>query len=151
MFTDHWNPDRQSIRAILFDETGSYLLFHGVQRGKLHPFYTTFGGGIEAGETPVECLHRELHEELDAEALVGEHELFALFGHHYYVARVTKLGGSPFTHGPEYQDPTDQKFTVKKVKYAHAYSREFNLQPKEVKDILKGYGKIILKERDKLT
>jgi 8-oxo-dGTP pyrophosphatase MutT (NUDIX family) len=151
MFTDYYNPDRQSIRAILFDQSGSSLLFHGVQRGKLHPFYTTFGGGIEEGETPVQTLHRELHEELDATALVGEHEMFALFGHHYYVAKVLTLGDSPFTHGPEYQKPGDQKFSVKKVKYAHAYSREFNLQPKAIKEILKDYGKIILKARDDLS
>lgn len=145
MFTNYY-PDRESIRALLFDTHGTGLLFHGVQRGKLRPFYTTFGGGVEANETPQETLHRELYEELDAEAKIGRREVIALTGHHYYVARLIKRGDQPFTHGPEYQERKDQKFTVKKVSYAHASAREFNLQPDLLKKFLKDYGKIVLKE-----
>ena len=61
---------RQGIRAIVLGliQNGSRLLVsEGFDPVKQDSFYRALGGGIEFGETSLDALKREFHEELQAE------------------------------------------------------------------------------------
>lgn len=53
---------RQKVRAVITNEAGQVLLVrpHGYSEDQ----WTLAGGGVEAGESPVEAMRRELAEEL---------------------------------------------------------------------------------------
>lgn len=53
---------RQKVRALIVDNSGQVLLIrpHGYSEDQ----WTLAGGGVEAGESPVEAMRRELAEEL---------------------------------------------------------------------------------------
>lgn len=53
---------RRKVRAVVFSDDGEVLLVrpHGYREGE----WTLAGGGVEAGESPVEAMRRELAEEL---------------------------------------------------------------------------------------
>lgn len=62
---------RQSARAILLNERGQVLLIQHEDRTPVDPvqadvlcYWATPGGGIEAEESPIDALRRELQEEL---------------------------------------------------------------------------------------
>jgi len=58
------------VAAIIFDEQGRIFT---TQRGygEWKDWWEFPGGKMEAGETPQQALHREIHEELDAEIEIG--------------------------------------------------------------------------------
>lgn len=59
---------RQAARAILIDDEGGLVLIRRRKPGQA-PYWTTPGGGVEVSDASVEAaLHRELAEELGAEA-----------------------------------------------------------------------------------
>ena len=59
------------VAAVIFDEQGRIF---ATQRGygEWKDWWEFPGGKIEAGETLQQALHREIHEELDADIEVGE-------------------------------------------------------------------------------
>lgn len=61
---------RPGAKALLAGPDGTVLLIQE-RRTDGSTFWTLPGGGIEAGETPEACLHRELREELDCGVSVG--------------------------------------------------------------------------------
>jgi 8-oxo-dGTP pyrophosphatase MutT (NUDIX family) len=61
---------RQAVRALLLDERDRVLLFRGCDPHRPErTFWFTPGGGIDPGETPEECLAREVREETGLVAL----------------------------------------------------------------------------------
>jgi 8-oxo-dGTP pyrophosphatase MutT (NUDIX family) len=55
---------REAVRALLLDESDRVLLFRGCDPHRPErTFWFTPGGGIDPGESPQECLARELREE----------------------------------------------------------------------------------------
>ena len=59
---------RQAARAILIDDDGRLVLIKRTKPGQA-PYWTAPGGGVDATDVSVEAaLHRELAEELGAEA-----------------------------------------------------------------------------------
>jgi 8-oxo-dGTP diphosphatase len=53
---------RHSVRALILDEQDRLLLYHFLVPGAI--VWAAPGGGIEAGESPLDALRRELHEEV---------------------------------------------------------------------------------------
>jgi len=147
MFTNYF-PDRRSIRAILFDHEDR-LVFLELHRPGKPVVFLTFGGGVEEAETPEETLHRELKEELDAEAVIGR-EFLGVPAHRYFVAKITHEGENPFTLGPEFQEGRDETYAIKRVSFEEATQDDFNLQPEILKPFLSLYRRMLDRELDLL-
>ena len=89
--------------AVLLREDGSFLL---AQRptGKVYEGYWEFPGGkIEAGETPLHALCRELHEELGITVITAYPWLTRVFAYHHatvrlHFFRVFAWQGEPHPH-----------------------------------------------------
>lgn len=60
------NPGIRPIVICLFSRDGKILVAESFDPAKNEVFYRPLGGGIEFGETAVQALARELHEELGA-------------------------------------------------------------------------------------
>ncbi len=106
-YTDH---DRPIARSILADDDGMFY-FVRCNRGEHDRFgkatlIETSGGGIEAGESPEEAIHRELKEEMGADVeilakigivsdyynLIHRHNI-----NHYFLCRVLSFGETSMT------------------------------------------------------
>lgn len=65
-------PAVMAVAAGLVFQNGRVLLSQRLDRDHLGGLWEFPGGKIEPGETPDQCLRRELREELDIEVAVGE-------------------------------------------------------------------------------
>jgi 8-oxo-dGTP pyrophosphatase MutT (NUDIX family) len=63
---------RVGVRAIIFDRSGERLLVEENIEDE-PPFFYFVGGGIEVGETMLECLRREVREEITAEIIQSKY------------------------------------------------------------------------------
>ncbi len=130
---------RHSARAILIDDLGRLVLFKRTRPG-VEPYWTTPGGRLEETDASLlAALHRELTEELGAEATgvskvflhsrVGETGLAVA---HFYVARLTTMDLSART-GPEFDDPSRGAYDVERVSLRGDDLRAIDLRPEELK------------------
>lgn len=106
-YTDH---DRPIARGILVDDEGMFY-FVRCNRGEHDRFgkatlIETSGGGIEAGESPEEAIHREMKEEMGVEVeilekigvvsdyynLIHRHNI-----NHYFLCRILSFGKTNMT------------------------------------------------------
>ena len=60
------------VTAAVIIDSGKVLIAKRKPPGKMPGMWEFPGGKIEKGETPEQCLRRELHEELGVEAAIGE-------------------------------------------------------------------------------
>ncbi len=100
--------DRHVARAIVVDEEG-FFYFVRVVRDDIFgngAFIETAGGGVEAGETPEEAIHRELKEELGASVEVlckigtvsdYYNQIHRHNVNHYFLCLVTSFGKTEMT------------------------------------------------------
>ncbi len=61
------------VAAAIIKKDDRVLIARRAQHSKLAGQWEFPGGKVEAGETPQECLGRELFEELNIQAEIGEH------------------------------------------------------------------------------
>jgi 8-oxo-dGTP diphosphatase len=61
------------ITAAILVNDGMLLIAKRKSTGRLPDLWEFPGGKVEAGETPPQCLKRELKEEFDIDVTVGEH------------------------------------------------------------------------------
>jgi mutator protein MutT len=59
--------------AVIYDRQGKILIDRRLPQGSMGGFWEFPGGKIELGETPKECIEREIREELAIEVEVGAH------------------------------------------------------------------------------
>ncbi len=79
------DPNKKYIAAAVIEKDGKFLI---AQRAKQDAFFGLWefpGGKVEGDETLQECLVRELHEELDIRAHVGEYFCTSTFLHNNFV------------------------------------------------------------------
>lgn len=133
---------RRSARAILLDGQGRVILIRRTRPGR-EPYWTTPGGGIEAGDVSIEtALHRELAEELGATAeavcQVFLNTVPTDAGpavEHYFVARLVSFDPSART-GPEFADPTRGGYEVVRVPLTNVDLGPVNLVPPRIKEFV---------------
>ncbi len=63
---------RIAVRGIIEKEGKLFCVRQRHANGKINSFWCTPGGGLDPGETLINCLKRELIEELGVEPVVGE-------------------------------------------------------------------------------
>jgi ADP-ribose pyrophosphatase YjhB (NUDIX family) len=148
---------RHSARAILFDDAGRLVLLRRTRLGQA-PYWTTAGGGVEAGDASVEAaLHRELKEELGAEATgASQVLLFSFLSRdglavaHFFVARLIRMDVSSRT-GPEFADPARGAYDPELVDLRGDALLDLDLRPPEVKEFILANREALLAEAGLLT
>jgi ADP-ribose pyrophosphatase YjhB (NUDIX family) len=90
--------ERRSARGIVIDDEGCLVLIKRSKPGR-EPYWTTAGGGVEDGDASIEAsMHRELLEELGAQAIGASQVFLASFRsptglhvQHFFVTRLVGL------------------------------------------------------------
>lgn len=95
-------PQKNIGVAIIYDRQGLILIDRRPAKGLMGGLWEFPGGKIEPGETPEECIKREILEELAIEIEVGSH--FMTIAHEYSLFHVVlivhlchHIGGEPQT------------------------------------------------------
>lgn len=100
---------RNSARALLFDADKRLVVIKRTRPGRAS-YYTTPGGGVEAGENCTGAVHRELIEELGATVILGrlvhvEHDPNrSSSAQYFYLARAIEIDPDQRC-GAEFDDP----------------------------------------------
>ena len=133
---------RQAARAILIDDDSRLLLIRRTRPGQA-PYWVTPGGGVEASDESVEAaLHRELAEELGAEAS-GAARVFLSSSPsdagvdiaHFFVARLGKLDRSARS-GAEFQDATRGRYDLDRISLLGDDLASVDLKPGALKEFI---------------
>jgi mutator protein MutT len=82
-------PHKQIGVAVISNEAGEILIDKRKMGGAMGGMWEFPGGKMEAGETVVDCIVREIREELAIEISVGEHLM--TIDHTYPTIRVTLI------------------------------------------------------------
>jgi ADP-ribose pyrophosphatase YjhB (NUDIX family) len=145
---------RRAARAILIDDHGRLVLIKRTKAGQA-PYWTAPGGGVEGSDASVEAaLHRELAEELGAEA-VGASQVFLFSApsdagvavQHFFVARLTSLDTSARS-GPEFSDasPARGGYELDRVDLRGDDLASIDLKPTALKDFILANREALLVE-----
>lgn len=133
---------RQAARAILIDDDGRLVLVKRTKPGQA-PYWTTPGGGVDATDASVEAaLHRELAEELGAEAS-GSARVFLFSSpsetgiavQHFFVARLKKLDESA-RGGPEFHDASRGGYDLDRIGLRGDDLASVDLKPPSLKEFI---------------
>lgn len=143
---------RRSARAILIDDDARLVLIKRTKPGR-PPYWTTPGGGIEDHDFSVEAaLHRELAEELGAEAdrvsqvlMVSSLSGEGLSVQHFFVARLTKLDVTA-RRGPEFGDPSRGGYEIDRISLRGDDLEEVDLKPEALKAFVLANREALLAE-----
>ena len=143
---------RHSARAILIDDEGRLVLIRRTRPGQV-PYWTTAGGGVEASDASLEAaMHRELAEELGAEAagasrvlLLSSRSERGIVVAHFFVARLVSLDVSART-GPEFADPARGAYDPDRIDLRGDDLAAIDLRPPELKAFILANREALLAE-----
>jgi predicted house-cleaning noncanonical NTP pyrophosphatase (MazG superfamily)/8-oxo-dGTP pyrophosphatase MutT (NUDIX family) len=137
---------RHSVRALLLD--GDDLILFRRTRPDRDLYWTTPGGGVEAGDPdPETALRREIDEELGAVA--GElRQVFVLaeqtpvgdYLHTFYAGRLVSMDLSR-RHGPELDNPARGRYDVERIPCTPEAIGALNLRPHYLADYLRAHAR----------
>lgn len=143
---------RRAARAILIDDDGRLVLIKRTKLGQA-PYWTTPGGGVDATDASVEAaLHRELAEELGAEAS-GAAQVFLFSSpsddgvavQHFFVARLKRLDESARS-GPEFQDASRGGYDLDRIGLRGDDLASVDLKPAALKEFILANKEALLTE-----
>jgi ADP-ribose pyrophosphatase YjhB (NUDIX family) len=143
---------RQAARAILIDDDGRLVLIRRTKPGQA-PYWTAPGGGVEASDESVEAaLHRELAEELGAEAS-GAARVFLFSSpseagvavQHFFVARLRKLDESA-RGGAEFLDASRGGYDLDRIDLLGDDLASVDLKPDALKEFILANREALLGE-----
>lgn len=143
---------RQAARAILIDDDGRLVLIKRATPGQA-PYWTVPGGGVDPADASVEAaLHRELAEELGAEAS-GAARVFlfsspsdaGLAVQHFFVARLRKLNESGRS-GPEFGDASRGGYDLDRIGLRGDDLVSVDLKPAALKEFILANREALLAE-----
>jgi ADP-ribose pyrophosphatase YjhB (NUDIX family) len=143
---------RRAARAILIDDDGRLVLIKRTRPGQ-PPYWTAPGGGVDASDESVEAaLHRELAEELGAEAS-GAARVFLFSSpsdagvsvQHFFVARLKKLDESARS-GPEFQDASRGGYALDRIGLLGDELASVDLKPDVLKEFILANKEALLVE-----
>jgi ADP-ribose pyrophosphatase YjhB (NUDIX family) len=143
---------RRAARAILIDDFGRLVLTKRTKPGQA-PYWTAPGGGVEDTDaSPEAALHRELAEELGAEATdVSQVFLFSspsdagVAVQHFFVARLASLDESA-RNGPEFGDPSRGGYELDRVDLRGDDLTSIDLKPAALKEFILANREALLVE-----
>lgn len=129
------------VRAILLTADGKLLFIKRVKPNS-PPYWVAPGGGVEADETLLETLDRELREELGATVEVIE-RAFVLrhqkagkdLEEHFFICKLVDYDLS-LRHGPEFDDPERGEYLLDKVDIDNRALVKINIKTSELRDWL---------------
>jgi len=136
----------------LIDDQDRLVLLKQTRPGRA-PCWKTPGGGIERTDNSIEAaLHRELAEELGAEAMVTAQVFLCslpwdtgIVVHHIFVARLTKLDESARS-GPEFSDPSRGEYEPDRVELRGDDLASIDLKPAALKEFILANREALLAE-----
>jgi ADP-ribose pyrophosphatase YjhB (NUDIX family) len=143
---------RRAARAILIDDRGRLVLIKRTKPGQ-PPYWTAPGGGVEEADGSVEAaLHRELAEELGAEAS-GASRVFlhsspsdsGVAVQHFFVARLVAMDEAR-RNGPELADPARGGYDVDRVDLLGDDLAGVDLKPGALKEFIMANREALLAE-----
>lgn len=143
---------RQAARAILIDDEGRLVLIRRTKPGQA-PYWTAPGGGVDASDESVEAaLHRELAEELGAEAsgatrvyLFSSPSEAGVAVQHFFVARLRKLDESA-RGGPEFEDASRGRYDLDRIGLLDDDLASVDLKPAALKEFILANREALLAE-----
>ena len=143
---------RQAARAILIDDDGRLVLIKRTKPGQA-PYWTAPGGGVDASDESVEAaLHRELAEELGAEAsgaarvfLFSSQSDAGVAVQHFFVARLRKLDES-VRNGPEFEDSSRGEYALDRIGLLGDELASVELKPDVLKEFILANKEALLAE-----
>jgi ADP-ribose pyrophosphatase YjhB (NUDIX family) len=143
---------RRAARAILIDDRGRLVLIKRTKPGQ-PPYWVTPGGGIEDVDgSPKAALHRELAEELGAEA-TGASRVFlhsspsdsGVAVQYFFVARLVAMDEAQRS-GPEFADPCNGGYEVDRVDLLGGDLAQVDLKPGPLKEFILANREALLAE-----
>ncbi len=142
---------RRAARAILIDDLGRLVLIKRTKPGQ-PPYWTTPGGGVEDGESVEAALHRELAEELGAEA-TGASRVFlhsspsdsGVAVQYFFVARLAGMDEARRS-GPELTEPGRGEYAVDRVDLTGDDLAGVDLKPGALKEFILANREALLAE-----
>lgn len=143
---------RRAARAILIDDQGRLVLIRRTKPGQA-PYWTAPGGAVDDTDASVEAaLHRELAEELGAEA-AGASQVFLFSSpsdagvavQYFFVARLAKLDES-VRCGPEFGDSSRGGYELDRVALRGDDLASIDLKPIALKEFILANREALLAE-----
>ena len=81
-------PKMIPVAAAIMVDAGKVFIARRTPPGRMPGMWEFPGGKIEDGETPEQCLKRELHEELEVQVTIGDYVGTSVYAYDFYTVEL---------------------------------------------------------------